>query len=100
MTKPCDLYCIAGGGLSSWGGWQHRGENEMSELNSAYPSNSKEFAGIVYARVFFRSSGWSKDDVNAWLRESLPKFGSPSYGWSIGDAISLGDEFLAEASTW
>ena len=69
-------------------------------IHAATTRSAKVFAGIVYARVYANSFGWSQHDVNAWLRETLPVFGHPSYGWTIGDAISLGDEFIAEASTW
>ena len=72
----------------------------MDDIKTAYPRNAKIFAEIVRARVHANSFGWSHGDVNAWLREGLPRFGHPDYGWTLVDAINLGDEFLSEASTW
>ena len=70
------------------------------KIYAAYPRNAKAFAGIVFSRVEARSRGWKREHVNEWLREMLPRFGHPDYGWTIGDALSLGDDFIMEASTW
>jgi hypothetical protein len=70
------------------------------DIRAARPVNAKIFARFVYARVSRRSPGWKERDVNEWLRGMLPRFGHPDCGWTIGDAIALGDDFLSEASTW
>ena len=66
------------------------------------PRSGKEFTAIVIERVRERTAArWTDDHIKEWIRSVIgAKFGADGWGWTRADAVSLGDEFLAEASTW